>query len=73
VECDSANVTLINVLMDLEQIGFMIEMRAERLPYRGQLFTANYDHRPMNLGYRADMRFLRGLNDRRGIRHALYL
>ena len=51
---DGADMLLIKVLVNFEQIGFVIEVCAQCLTQRGQLVTGNDYNRSMDFGDCAD-------------------
>ena len=54
VQGDGPQVTLIEMLVNLEQVSLVIQPGREGALQGGQLVTGNDDHRPVYLGYQAD-------------------
>jgi len=56
MQCDSAGALLIKVLVNFEQIGFVIEVCAQCLTQRGELITSNDDNRAVDFSDYADLK-----------------
>jgi hypothetical protein len=58
VESDGADMAFVEVLVDLEQIDFMIDPAVQGLPERRQRLAGDHHHRAVNFGNGADDRGL---------------